>query len=672
MRKQTLASEGSIYYAAIALAWVGTCVYAQSEEQAGVADTATAPETELAPITVSAHEGRAVPYNATGVSVSVLDVGELKREGIYTLSEALTQVPGAYVLPGGGTFQRGNISNLVIRGMSAQRYVLSMTDGMRLDGMNSGSLVTSGLLSRAPIFGTGNIELLRGAEGAVYGGGAMSGVLFLETPEGKGDPTTEIFNEYGSFDSYTGNITTQGRVGNTAFFLSSSIEHTRNDLKLADGSEPTLKHAGRMLNENQALRIDKYINDKHRITLVYRREDSSYRNYSPAGGSGAWAWPASVSLYTVRSNLLVAKYQGKISDAWTTELMVGYYDNDKTIGARGTSDSPWMYELDNVQTEWRNLYRWNEKNESTAGLAWMRTDFDTINNGQEDRTSGNLDSILSVFAEHTVSPVKGWSNTLAARLDYSQAFDELVTLRVGTNYKFNRERTRLYATVGRGYAAPSAFQRSSALYDAGYAEYRGNPDVKCETNLSADLGIEQEIAKDHFVSATLFWARTEDAIGTEPDADWVNVYRNLDGHQTYQGVEFALRGTFEHHRNTGYKIACTLTQPKTSTDEQVANSARQVWSADLHTDPIENLTTGIGLTAACGRRGYGSPNIALDNFYILRWYATYKVNERMSVHVRAENLTDQKYIPDAGAFDTAGSILINPGTAVYGGCTVKF
>ena len=625
------------------------------------------PETELAPVTVSAHEGIAVPYDATGVSVSILDPEELKKEGVYSVTEALTTVPGTYVLPGGGTYQRGDISDLVIRGMSSQKYVLSMMDGMRLDGLGQAGLMTSNVLARTPLFGLGALELVRGAEGAVYGGGAMSGVLFMETPEGKGKPSASLFNEYGSFDSYTGNLTAQGSVKDTSFFLSSTYERTNNDFSYLDGSGPALKHAGKYENWSQALRLDRVINKRNRVTFTYRRSDSAYRNYTPPSYSDA-----ENSRYEFRTNLVTAKYVGEITDKWTSSLMFGYYGSDTTFGARGTSSWGTSYqELDNVQLEWRNLYKWNEKNKTTAGLGWVRTDFGSISGGQEDPSSGNLDSVLSVFAEHSVEPVKGWTNTIAARLDSSNAFDELLTLRAGTNYKFNRERTRVSATLGRGYAAPSSFQRSSATYDAGYALYHGNPNLDCETDWTVDFGLEQQWMKDHFLAATLFWTRAENAIGTDSSDYHHYYYVNKQGHQTYQGIELAARGTFEHHWNTGYKLACTLTQPKSSDDRQVTNSARQVWSADVHTSPMERLTTGIGLVAAAGRRGL-DVNTRLDNYVVLRWYANYEVNDHLSVHVRVENLTNDKFVLSQGEWNTSSDTMINPGTAVYAGCTVKF
>ncbi|MCH5284451.1 MAG: TonB-dependent receptor plug domain-containing protein [Akkermansiaceae bacterium] len=663
MIKKSALSESSCHVV-LALALASSC--------AAVAPSPTTPlpaaeDTELAPVTVSAHEGAAVPYDQTGVSVSVLDVEELKKEGIFSLSEALTTVPGAYVLPGGGKYQRGNVSDLVIRGMSSQRLVMPMIDGMRLGGgLSSGDgLIVNNFVARAPLFGMGTLELVRGAQGAVYGSGAMAGVLFMETPEGKGEPSVSLFNEYGSFDSYTGNVTAQGRVDDTAFFVSSSYERTNNNPHFADGSTPDLKHAAKHEMWAEALRLDQFINSRHQLTFTYRREDSSYRNYSPGYESFGWVSPSAITRYSFRTQLTTLKLQSHLSERYSTSLLAGYFGSDSDLGLG------YVQSLRNVQLEWRHAFQWNDAHKTTGGVAWARTDFDTVNSGVKMSSNSSLDSVLSLFAEHSVEPVNGWTSSLAARLDESLVYDALFTLRAATNYKFNRERTRVFSSVGRGYAAPSSFQRSTAAFNNGYATYYGNPRLACETNWSIDAGAEQEIARDHFLSATLFWLRTEDAITALPSADYSRYdYTNAAGHWTNQGIELALRGTFAGSGDTGYKLAYTLTQPKTNGGRQIPGSARQVWAADVHTSPISRLTTGVGLSAAVGRRGYAGRG--LDNYLVLRWYAHYEVNEHLSLHLRVENLTNQKFMLDEDWTGNASGTWVNPGTAVYAGCTIKF
>ena len=61
----------------------------------------------------------------------------------------------------------------------------------------------------------------------------------------------------------------------------------------------------------------------------------------------------------------------------------------------------------------------------------------------------------------------------------------------------------------------------------------------------------------------------------------------------------------------------------------------------------------------------------MDAYYTLRWYASYEVNEHLTLHLRIENLTNQKFVsePDWGGFSRSW---LNPGTAIYGGCTISF
>ena len=47
-----------------------------------------------------------VPYNRSGVSVSIINPEEFQKAGIETLTGALSQTPGVFTLDGGGTWQR--------------------------------------------------------------------------------------------------------------------------------------------------------------------------------------------------------------------------------------------------------------------------------------------------------------------------------------------------------------------------------------------------------------------------------------------------------------------------------------------------------------------------------------------------------------------------------------
>lgn len=655
----------------LALALAGSCAVAQ----AAPADHEE--ETELPPVTVSAHEGQAVPYDRTGVSVTVLDIPQLRQAGTTTLTDALTTVPGVYTMPGGGLNQRGNISYPVYRGMVRNNAVMPMMDGMRLNSSSGGGLVGGNVLARTNLFDLGNAEVLRGAEGATYGGGSMGGVLYLETPQGTGDPSVRLYNEGGSFNSYTGNLTAQGKQQQLSYFLSATYEHTNNDFEKADGSHFDSKHAGRYANMAEALRLDYDINEDNKLTFTYRREDA---HFHLAEGSYDWySWPMTetdtATRYTFRSNVVTAKYTGKVTEQYRTTLMCGYSGEDDDLSYPG---SPYRTNIRNVQTEWRNAYTWDEQHTTTAGLAWERSQYTADDGAGKRNTSRSLENTYSAFAEHLYEPVKHHSFAAAARWDRSSIFDNRFTTRLSTSHKFFGESSRLFGSVGQGYRSPSAFQRSDNAMVGPYGTTIGNPNLRPERSLTADLGWEQKLADNHSVSATLFWTRLEKAILTDYSDPAYTTFRNDTGHETYQGVELAMQGNWGDAWNTGYRLSCTLTEPKDNNGRQIAQTARQVWSADIHTQPVETLTLGMGLSAASGRSNLsGEPTSKLDAYYTLRLYAQYEVNEHLSFHLRVENLTNQKFITSPaytsyGMPDHINASLINAGTAVYAGCTVSF
>ncbi len=622
-------------------------------------------ETELSPITVSAHRGLDIPRDATGASVSVLDVPALQKQGIHNLAEALTGVPGVSIQPGGGANQRGNVANTAIRGMSSDTATLPVLDGMRIFNTGGSGLLTANTMARTDLFSLGNVEILKGSQGACYGGGAMGGVIFMETPKGEGAPSLSLFQEAGSHSSYTARAAAQGQQNALRFYISSSYSRTDNDISFANGMRPAARNGGEYESFNEALRLDWEPTENQSITLTYRREDSEY------GYTGLYHdWynggiAESYYRYNFRTNLLTLKWTTQLHEQLSSSLMAGYYGYDATLG------SGYCQDLRNIQLEWRNAWKWCPHQTTSGGFAWNRSAFSVHSSGQTIGTDANLENTYAFFAEHIYSPVEYLSNSVAARLELSNLYDPQFTVRAASSYRFNDERSRLTASAGTGYRAPGSFQRSNSSTESWGTTYHGNPDLKVEHSISADIGLEHDIADGHTLSITGFWQRRENAITTVYTSPTDATYRNDSGHWTILGAELALQGTIEQAWNTGYKLAWTYTSPKTADGSQIPWTSRQTWSAELHTTPIEGFTTGIGLVAAAGRSNFeGNSPAHIDSYYSLRWFARYQVNENLTLHLRVENITNQKFVTE-GNFSPDCSML-SPGTAVYGGCTLEF
>jgi len=118
----------------------------------------------------------AAPSSQVGASVTVFDADAIARRGDVLVGDLLRQAPGVAVVQNGG---RGNVTSLFVRG-GDNNYTKVLLDGIPLNepggSFNFGGL-TAGHFDR--------VELVRGAQSAVFGSDAMAGVLQLVTRRGR-------------------------------------------------------------------------------------------------------------------------------------------------------------------------------------------------------------------------------------------------------------------------------------------------------------------------------------------------------------------------------------------------------------------------------------------------------------------------------------------------------
>lgn len=129
--------------------------------------------------------------------VIILDPTELSRRSI-TLSDALDSVPGVSIRSFGGL---GALSTISIRG-SGSENVLVLLDGVPLNP--SGGSVD---LSDISLDSLERIEIIRGGEGAIYGGGASGGVVRLISKSISDEENITARLTAGSFDTFTSGLT---------------------------------------------------------------------------------------------------------------------------------------------------------------------------------------------------------------------------------------------------------------------------------------------------------------------------------------------------------------------------------------------------------------------------------------------------------------------------------
>lgn len=136
---------------------------------------------------------------------------ELDSSGARTLSDYLQRIPGVKILSQGGILESATVS---MRGSSGEQ-VLVIVDGEVLNDLWGGAVN----LNAIPLGEIETIEIIKGSGSALYGEGALGGVLIITTKKSDvWSPNIRVEAAYGSFQTIAANITISGPLGSSGLF----------------------------------------------------------------------------------------------------------------------------------------------------------------------------------------------------------------------------------------------------------------------------------------------------------------------------------------------------------------------------------------------------------------------------------------------------------------------
>jgi len=559
----------------------------------------------LDPVVVSALR---VPREASTVTswVTRLDPKQLEASGILQLRDALNASPGVISTSTGG--ETGALGSVFIRGTTTNDSQI-VIDGMRL---SDSSTPLGNVLSAARTTDIGRLEILRGPQGAIYGGESIGGVLWMETPRGSGDQNGSATVEAGSFHSISGRTRAGGEVGNMNYHVSGSYDQTRNDAPNQHFDQSAV-----------ALRVEGEVDPVWTIGTTLRANDSYYENL---GNSDDRLDASLVTLYAT----------GTFSDVWTGRFLAGhhqeFYDSDSSFGNYGS-------DLRDASISTDQEIKLSDDVRLFAGAYGHRSNYQNTIGADEQRDRFGIHSAIEWDATETLT-------TMAAlRWEDYQAYGDELTWRLGAIQGLVPS-TSIRGGIGTSFRSPTYLDLFGSSFGA------GNPNLEAEHATGWDIGIAHKVFGHQF-EAAWFENQIEDRIKSFPTPPV-----NLPGETRTQGTEFAVLGAAAEE-TVSYRVAWTWLHASLSDQPRNAATASLDWRA------TEKSRIGIGATHLASHSWGGDP---IDAYTVARLYGSYQLTEQVKLHARIENAFDADY----ELSDFYGQSIKGTGRGIYAGITIDW
>lgn len=496
------------------LRWMVTVIVASWMPGAGIA---LAQEPVLIdPVVVTATR---IPQKVSEVaaSVAVVEREEIEAVNKPLVGDSLQHLPGVEVTRKG---TEGGQENIRIRGGTA-RGTLVLIDGFPVNSPSLGEFDIGSL----PADAFERVEVMRGAQSAMYGSNAMSGVVnFLPRQGGKGaGGGAGLFG--GSYNSLKWNGYGQGGSGNAGFHLGGSGFRSDGLANNDDSDSTSFLAAGQHpFGERNRL---------HGILLTTERDKGVAFDGTPG---------TDVNHRQKRRSVLGGARWDAALPANVTLTAYGSYFGEKYLEkdpADPGETSPWgaVYEYDeDTKTRKQNAglnVRWNAGSASDTflGLEFgkdRQSDRTVSNFGNSDSSSVTINR--SAYLQQELRFGKSGGVSAGVRADQnSQAGTQFSPRAAGFLYAPSIA-TRFRAGVGRGFRIPSIMDKNPVY---------GNPNLSQETTVSHEAGADVTLfGGNALFSGTWFYQSFKGLIQTGP-ASMAHPFGQLEniGRAFARGVE---------------------------------------------------------------------------------------------------------------------------------------
>ena len=511
------------------------------------------------------------PVEEISKSLSIVDNASLQERDAYSLIDGIRLTPGVHVHQLGGP---GAFSDIRIRGLRAEDTSV-LVDGMRLRDASTTQADASGFVEDLLLTNDNRIEILRGSGSSLYGTDAIGGVVNIITDPGGGPTHGSVVLEGGGLGLFRGSAMVAGSTKNDRLQYSAGIMHL-NVINGVGGDAPARTsgvqgRASLRLSQNVQLIMRFFgVDSFSKLTTdpqALANNPMGIVSAVPLTGVGLSQFRAGVPLSAIKVGS--ATYISSIDDPDYTRsgrfetgaLMLlgqptshlGYTVQYQIVNSRrhygngpagagyqpsGNTLSGYDGRIQTVNAQAN--YQAGSHNLLTGGYEFESEQFDSSASAALQPLSN---SFASANQTSNTAFIQDQARLFGDHLYISGAFrGQFFSLRQPTflpagnapyqrlivsappaaytgdasvAYMIKRSNTKIRAHAGRGYRAPSLYERFGAGYDSffGYSAY-GDPLLKPEQSIALDAGVEQSLLKNKLrLSATYFYTHLQRVIG---------------------------------------------------------------------------------------------------------------------------------------------------------------
>ncbi|RKY92551.1 MAG: TonB-dependent receptor [Ignavibacteriae bacterium] len=588
-------------------------------------------------------------------SITIIDSIEIANRNKINLFNLLKTEYGLSSIQFGPA---GGLSTINIRGANAGQTLI-LIDGIEMNLTSESSNLYD--FANLPVDGIGRIEVLRGPQSTLYGSDAMAGVINIITKKGSGKPTITLFGEGGSYNSFKGALGFTGNYNNLNYNL--SFGRTQSDGFSAAGEKYGNTESDGYSGNNFYSRIG-YDFNKYSGINFFLRYSKAETDLDQGGGEfkDDPTYKYNLEQTSIRTegflNLFDGLWEMKFGGSYIRN--VRKYNYDSTLFNPSSSNS--FYDGRKYKIDWQNNFILPANNVITFGVETETDQAETMFYSLS--AFGPYESLLpksevtttGVYLQDQFKFANSFFITGGVRYDNHNKFGEAYTYRIAPAFIFWQTGTKLKATIGTSFKAPSIFY----LFDP----FFGNEDLNPEESFGWDVGIEQFFWADRVsFGLTYFNNDYKDLIGLDENFKSFNI----DKVRT-DGVEFFFS------TNPANKLYLKTVYTYTNAKNKSENSAdfnkmllrrpktKIAYLVNYSFNEKTNFNLEIIYVSERDDKDFSSflaKTVKLDAYTLVNVAAHYDMLNFLRLFARVENIFDTQY-EEVFGFGT-------PGLSFFGG-----